>query len=334
MHTRWSAVPLTPVITAGADSRDAHPLLEGLRPPQLKGHLRFWNRILLGGVLGGDDRPLPKALDLMRRRESEWFGDTTAGGRLRARTWESPGADAPVQAHTRMNARDGSPVARPAIPAYSPNTDAPRFNISLSTPATGAPRIVITSLWLLFALGGVGARTRRGFGSLDVRPVDETTNRLCQELGLSFATADDLASIAQDYAGSLEQAHRIAASQAGVAAGAVPEVPSLRTGRARLYLVCPREKAWASWSAAMNEIRDRCYREYKDQVGTADGPFGKKQLGSASFMHIQIKRDGAGGFFGVLLAFRAENNSDPGWGKLDGVVKGTRWWVEEVALPA
>ncbi|MBX5459388.1 MAG: type III-B CRISPR module RAMP protein Cmr1, partial [Thermogemmatispora sp.] len=58
---------ITPLFLAGANQAEVE-----LRPPSLRGPLRYWYRALIGGIVGGN-------LAEVRRRETEVFGSAEYG---------------------------------------------------------------------------------------------------------------------------------------------------------------------------------------------------------------------------------------------------------------
>lgn len=160
-------VLVSPLVLGGFDSRKLDMLggdTPWLRTPSLKPQLRFWFRALAGPVLGYDPARLWEL-------EKKIWGSTNAAG-----ICVETRATSPVQKRKayllphRDGERDASPVD--ALWADPP----PRFAIRLS-PAwshtdrekEAAARGVVhatCSVWSRF--GGLGKRSRRGFGSFDL----------------------------------------------------------------------------------------------------------------------------------------------------------------------
>lgn len=182
---------VSPAFLAGALQR---PDDCELRPATLRGLLRWWWRTLHAGYV---DVPT------LRKLEGAVWGDTNAGGALRV-TVEALEVDAPSpydeQAlFQRLPPRDGKKTCqglgyhaygmsggkdrpkrhyvhpgarwRVAMHArkayYPPDTKDPARAISI--PPDGLLQQGRASLWLLCNHGGVGAKNRKGFGSLQSR---------------------------------------------------------------------------------------------------------------------------------------------------------------------
>lgn len=143
---------ITPLFLAGADGTTPE-----LRPASFRGALRFWLRALLGGALGDD-------LKAIKATEVAVFGSTDAASPIIVRilthadrltyagyrpllhnpqrTFKFEGWDTDQSFTVRI-------LTRPGVPAIS---DA-----------------AMASLLLLISLGGLGRRSRRGFGSLQIQ---------------------------------------------------------------------------------------------------------------------------------------------------------------------
>lgn len=344
MRTQWFATPFTPLITAGADRSGGNPVLEGLRTPQLKGHLRFWFRLLAAGVLGGEATTPQQAVDRMKEAESLWFGDTHCGKRLTIHTQTTDLGMPHPEVDVRMNAGDGRPAVRQAIippSACKPGSEAvPSFYVTLQGASLTGTKIALCCLWATAMLGGVGARTRRGFGSMAILPRDDATRRLAADLGLMYSCSGaTLTEIADNYRNGLANVLNVIESafeevapvshgdmdgdskqpgnhrpdKASSAAQAV-RIPSVTQGVARLLLVgAAPGRMWPDGRTAMDDLRERFYRPYKNDptVGTNTGPWKKNEVGSPSWLHIQIKPAASGGCYGVVMAFQSAR--DPLW---------------------
>ncbi|MEI7770232.1 MAG: type III-B CRISPR module RAMP protein Cmr1, partial [Chloroflexales bacterium] len=155
---------VTPLFLNGADNQTPE-----LRAPSFRGVLRFWLRALLGAQVGDNTKSL-------YARESRVFGNTTTGS--------------PVV--VRVSAPDGLAISSRRMLPHSTQKDfanraiEERSCIDLTLASRiGMPKIpdeALAALLMLISFGGVGKRSRRGFGSLqpiDVRasdlPVDVNT---------------------------------------------------------------------------------------------------------------------------------------------------------------
>ncbi len=183
----------TPALGGGAEPRTSDRYF-GLRPSAVRGALRAWFRAAVGAELWpgrGASAGAQKQLDAqmveeLRRLEARVFGSTTLrssvdvapprGGRVESWTPQPKvGTGLGYLGYGVFSAQESPPqrlVTRPGTPIEL------RFWVRPFTPrdAHGKPdnplmpetigRVVAASVWLWCAFGGVGARWRRGFGSL------------------------------------------------------------------------------------------------------------------------------------------------------------------------
>lgn len=152
---------VTPLFLGGANPRGAPEL----RPTPFRGALRFWLRALLGGVLGDDVKAVQDA-------ESKVFGSTQYASPI-----------------TVQVGSESAPTWRP----YRPLLHNPQrafvfkgietgYEFTLQLRArSGSPSVfdvAAASLALLVLLGGVGKRSRRGFGTLQLKYTEDTNVEL------------------------------------------------------------------------------------------------------------------------------------------------------------
>jgi CRISPR-associated protein Cmr1 len=146
---------VTPLFLGGADPRGAPEL----RPPAFRGAMRYWLRAALGGVIGDDN------LKALHDLESSVFGSTDFGSPIHVR---SRPLDGEPQGNTEkiLPHKEGKEAgSRKAIRAGQ------RFELTLSIPYHVSQEIwkaAIAALRLAVTFGGVGLRSRRGYGTLRV----------------------------------------------------------------------------------------------------------------------------------------------------------------------
>lgn len=161
---------ITEVFTGGADMQNAE-----LRPSAFRGPLRFWFRAMMGKIVGND-------LERLRRLEAVAFGATDSGSPFMLRLAGNLQSIAPDTLITPQptvgkaylgfslyDRIDGQlRLARGCIPAGQ------NFTLSLhfKRPDQKLQDVLLGSLWLLLNFGGIGSRTRRGFGCVALRSVE------------------------------------------------------------------------------------------------------------------------------------------------------------------
>jgi len=142
---------VTPLFLGGSDPRSGQP--PELRPPSFRGAMRYWYRAVLGGVVGD------KNLQAVRQLETMVFGSTDVGS--------------PISLRIRGNLKWSLHDILPHKNAGKRNAFNPEQTFWLTMSASPAcPDLVWTNacmaLNLMLTLGGVGLRSRRGMGSLQV----------------------------------------------------------------------------------------------------------------------------------------------------------------------
>lgn len=336
MYTRWTATPLTPLVIAGAENRptEADIRAEGLRAPEVKGMARYWFRLLAPSVLGCGQHDAAATAATVATWEGAWFGDTEQGGRLNVVSRPTSVALPTDMALLRMNNAQGRTAERCAIMPV-PHANQPPFQFDLRTHDARAMRAAVCCLWLLSMLGGVGARTRRGFGSLALGLIgaDARACAVVQDLPLPFSVEGDLWQVGDTYRKGIASARRVLADAAGIGAPrANTALPALHASTATLFVVRAEGGAWRDWQAAMNGLRTDFYSKYKEAFGVGN------RLGSPSNLHLQLKRDVVGDFYGVVLCFNTEQqHSDQGCDDLANQLyelDDNGWEVQRVDLPS
>lgn len=155
---------VTPLFLGGSNPRDPRDEPE-LRAASFRGALRFWFRALLGGVLG--DKP-----DDIFRYESQVFGSTEHASPVIVRI---------LQHDLKSSKFKPLPHKEVLFNGFKPGQ---KFELTLISRDQNALQQAKKALQLLSYLGGLGRRSRRGFGSLQI--VDG-------EMALNASSADELA---------------------------------------------------------------------------------------------------------------------------------------------
>ena len=169
---------ITPAYAGSAEQADT----DGLRPPTLKALLRFWWRTL---------HPELSSNELFER-ESQLFGSATTGQGLRVvpsgpikENEEVPAKYEPgekIRKNNNLIPNATFPLFYMAYGTQGDNNTSPRKRtragstysyrlISKSNCSTEEWHEIISALWLLTTFGGIGTRSRRGFGSLQVKEI-------------------------------------------------------------------------------------------------------------------------------------------------------------------
>ncbi|WP_431768794.1 type III-B CRISPR module RAMP protein Cmr1 [Salinibacter sp.] len=144
--TRYTLKTITPLFLRGPDGETPE-----LRPPSFKGMLRYWWRAL---------HPMP--VDRLREAEAERFG---SGG-------DAEGGQSPIRLrldHSGLSEDRYKPVPRAGKNfrnrGFKPGEEFDLV-VTVGPRALGRQEEIDATLRLMLLLGGVGNRSRRGFGSL------------------------------------------------------------------------------------------------------------------------------------------------------------------------
>lgn len=189
---------ITPMFGGGFETRNVDTV-SPIRAAAIRGHLRFWWRTIYGGQFGSAEN--------LFQREAELWGSAEKPGRVQLQVQvTSAGSSRPhSQIAPRSNPKQGSPEGFFLFPFQKardkglPEASAQekvQFQLAVWFP-TDFERDLRNTLCAWIALGGVGARARRGCGALAVEdsqdiwlpPLDETERQRWFRNLLSQATA-------------------------------------------------------------------------------------------------------------------------------------------------
>ncbi|WP_161541367.1 type III-B CRISPR module RAMP protein Cmr1 [Rhodothermus marinus] len=284
---------VTPLFLAGADPRGKPEL----RAASIRGALRFWLRALLGGVIGDKD------LNALRKAEAAVFGSTDTGaspvvvrigGEVQFDSYR-PLLHNPEKKFTFMGIQPDQAFSLELIPR-PPHTQVSPIVLS------------VTALWLL--LGGLGKRSRRGFGTLRLQNEVESflfTPEAYKDASELETTLRQVIQQAQDQARNLISTLKIAPGTFRIP----PDFPVLHSDHTQI-LFC--KYPFATWEKAMMAfwrlLRSHPYRD--DRVFGFAGSAGRQ----ASPLHLRIVKIG-NKYHLLMTAFRSRFAwSSPNWRKL------------------
>lgn len=151
---------VTPLFLGGAD---AASLADAIRVSAIRGQLRYWLRALLGREHGED-------IEALQKQEGNLMGSTEAGSTVLVRVQEPKSLLRTVE---RMMLPHRQLGEKPPLRNQSFAEDQ-LFQLVIS-PRPGLSEIpdsVMAALLLWLNLGGLGKRSRRGFGSFQVREIN------------------------------------------------------------------------------------------------------------------------------------------------------------------
>jgi len=185
---------LTPAFVGAAQPRTLDPYMP-LRPSSVRGVLRFWFRTAAAALMWPHDNS-PTAhrqmVDALRELESSVFGDT----RLASAVVVLPPRGGEIRRYRDVGIPDSASAPGLRYLGYGLFEDAKNppealitrsgqkltLEIGLRRPTAGVAELLCATVWLWLHFGGIGARSRRGFGSLHLSD-DHQSHQSLQRLG-------------------------------------------------------------------------------------------------------------------------------------------------------
>ncbi|WP_235619553.1 type III-B CRISPR module RAMP protein Cmr1 [Caldanaerobacter subterraneus] len=268
---------MTPIIMSGARKN----LLE-LREQSINGILRWWFRFY--GSLKY------QSLQELRKRESEIFGSTTKAKRFYIKILQEPQSRG--KAYLCMNDRRKKGEKGAAVnyservrTSYAPNQEfILNFKFMPHFPKEHEKELK-NSLMCLSLFGGIGARWRRGFGSIIVK---------------EFAFyGEELEGIGKEINKRLEELN----IKNSLKIKPFEEFINFRN--TNIFLIKPKNSFWDSYESAMNDLRDNFYRALKHELKISELSYSPRESRrKASPLIIQIKKNVKNHYFGVILIWQ------------------------------
>ncbi len=259
----------TPLFLAGADQNSAE-----LRAPTLRGLMRYWQRALVGAMVGTD----AEGLASIQQTESATFGATKRSSAIVIKV--SAPSHRAVKFTEKISVRRGEKRLttgkgyllwsmkshgrpergnfRPARWYFPAGT---RFQVTLAARDTNSQQLkqAIAAFWLLTQLGGIGSRSRRCAGSLSAQAINNTLPDLPV---FPFEQAEHAYALKQQ----LEQGIKKAREVNGIVAHAIHEArfDILARTTCRIWIL-QDEQPWKSEEGAMKVIGERM-QEYRSRI--------------------------------------------------------------------
>ncbi len=272
---------ITPMFLAGASRKDPE-----LRPPSIKGALRFWWRAMNGHLLIND----------LRQKEAKIFGGRSENeGRskiiLRTRAKDIQKSSRLLKEEYRLDWRF-DPRLKTLIGRHSGigylfysislsgnkrffYREKTRFELIISSIDKKALTHAIASLWSLSFLGGIGARSRRGAGNFCVVDIKDKDG-IVRDTGLEFYLREENVDNIADW---LIKNYKIASNIVNH-----NKKTDFVCGYSNLSLsrIILSNRSFGSWIEALNDIgkvyQDFRTRNKKDIFGTSVFGLPRKHL--------------------------------------------------------
>jgi len=255
---------VTPLFLAGANPRGSE-----LRAPSFRGVMRFWLRALLGGVLGDNSQEIFK-------HESAVFGSTEHASPVIVRVKD------------KLKVGDYRPLPHNPKKSFTFKGLTPDqiFTLTLLSRDENALKKAAKALQLLCLLGGLGRRSRRGFGSLQIVNGDLPK--------LEASTTKELSSRLK------EQLEKITGNKFA-SVSSTPSFPILHPcwAQVRVY-----KKEFGSWEEAIRFVMGKAHEHRNPSLGWAGG----KEERQASPIHVHVTKLTNGKYALVLTTLLSKVN--------------------------
>lgn len=283
---------ITPLFLAGADYYEAEiphkyvprgfqlteknkytwQLQAELRPPAFRGLMRYWQRTLIGGIVGTDSQGLTG----VREVEQSVFGTTVQGSAIGLRVTDV--SKEPVEYIKDSHSRDDVTGKDYLLWSMAKSGNIERNTLRLDRkyfPLNTTFKIILSShehdvinlnraiadLWLLTNLGGIGSRSRRCAGSLVAKPLNSLAGDIAN---LSFKEPTSV----EELCIQLRDGIKIARSLYPNVTQRTPKQANfdvLAANTCAIWILRSNDKPWHSAIEAMNDIGEKLH-SYRENI--------------------------------------------------------------------
>lgn len=273
------------------------------RAASVRGQLRYWLRAIIGAET--------QDLSTVWKRESAVFGSTDRGSVVTVRF--SKGMQQPLAEGDEPS--DGRGRYKPYLLPHrsNPREQSPDYAIrpgitvalSVSTrPAVNFPQLVLDALSLWLLLGGVGKRSRRMMGGLQLTKISKDDKSLAPEW--MTTTPDNIDGWIKVYEKQLD------AIKHGTAPSGMPTFPILHPSHCCILVGTETyESAERANEALFGLLRNNVFRPNSDAFGYAGGG-GRR----ASPVIAQVRKLDDNHYFPVLTIFRSNPLKPREWNSI------------------
>lgn len=307
MNYEFNTEVVTPLFLGGSDAR-LHP---EIRPPSIRGALRFWLRCLVAGI-ASTEGPLSETLQI----ESRVFGDTNQAGSVAVtiRGEQRPRIATFTKDHAiRTSDGDYLPTGKDYLfwsNAKSGRPGSPRhqearefimpgerfaFSVRCRDPRHASDlHHAVAATWLMTNLGAMGGRANRGAGSVSVVNSSKPVN------GLPFGPSKSLEELVSHLSAGIRACRSIVSPSASARQfTAPPDFDALSPSSASIWVVRGNSR-WNTSLDALNGLGEamRDFRSHRNILGKADHDAVLYWLEGGSPPHIQRA------VFGLPIPFR------------------------------
>jgi CRISPR type III-B/RAMP module RAMP protein Cmr1 len=250
---------VTPLFSSGADKKWVE-----IRPPSIKGELRFWFRAMMYGLLKGkwqDTKPI------LQKLEARIFGNTDCSSPLQIRIKtkntifqkpeevcdlsKTPGVFYFGFPFYRVERGNNYILNKANLQPKSTFILSYCLNSNSSETLQIVEDVMLGSLWLMLHFGGLGARTRRAFGGLQLLLPASVNSQL------NFSFPKNPTDIVSYFSTNLKSIEQLFSNFVGTEVGSIfeksndtPKFSSFMKWKTS-FITSPR---WTSWQVAMDDL--------------------------------------------------------------------------------
>lgn len=259
---------ITPLFGGGAETKKSDEI-SVVRATEIRGHLRFWWRATRGGQFA--------AIEKLKEAEDAIFGSTEMNSALQVEIEiKNRGNAFPDQKDHKGEFQSISSVKSPLSYAAFPLRGEEgakiieniSFSVTLSYPARFGDDIN-AALWAWENFGGIGARTRRGFGALSLKKINDNAVNLPNSSQIKSAIETSLANFI-----TAENFHK--------------EVPHL-SKKLNFHITNKKDSPQKVWQFLINKLQ--AFRQYrKDKETGKESKFGASQWSEPNALRYRMNR--------------------------------------------
>jgi len=291
---RFTLKLISPAFIAGSDKN--HP---EMRASSVRGQLRYWLRAIIGAENTN--------LDHLHKEESKIFGSTSAGSMVSVRVYrDSPAKidEYPMLPHRINEGRRGLSIQKALIHGQN-------WDLELVTrPGVSLPKEALDALVVWSLLGGIGRRSRRMFGGVQITPKKDDTIDWYR----TPQSPDELMDIIRD---QLKQ------SVIGSPTSNIPTFPTLNPAHSWVMI---GRNGYDTYEDVVKDLFKNLLRI--PQFIAKEETFGGISPRRSSPLIAQVRRIGKDKYYPVLTAIRSKPDAKIDWTHLKKFMEASKSYFD------
>jgi CRISPR-associated protein Cmr1 len=291
---------VTPLFLSGADQTTAE-----LRPPAFRGALRYWFRAIAASIASESK---------IREWENKVFGNTDSGGlvivRIQSQKFTSKNAlQEKKEDYPGLNYLLFSMFSSGSRPARAYFNSSTSFRVILQTrlpndESLNHLKLAAGAMWLLINLGGIGARSSRGAGSLQCGRVNpKGINLDLPSFSLAASDKDELATELKEGITKIRELYRKVFQESSVPGNRITSFDVLNNRNSNCYVWQPDiEEDTEDWAYILDNLGSQ-YQDFRRRYKNAtedDYPQVKEWIRSRGTSNVHTVKRAA---FGLPIQF-------------------------------